>query len=78
MYSKLEYEFIFVQLTDSLAVFRDHSYNMSAKRWVGSEKWQFLLVYSTIYEYIDGWVGGWMGLQKDKNMQIWYMDGPLV
>ena len=73
MYSKLEYEFIFVQLTDSLAVFRDHSYNMSAKRWVDGVR-----KLATIYQHIDGWVGGWMGLQKDKNMQIWYMDGPLV
>ena len=33
---------------------------------MGSEKWQFLLVYSTIYEYIDGWVGGWMGPTKGQ------------
>ena len=30
----------------------------SAKRWVGGvRKWQFLLIYSTIYADVSGWVG---------------------
>ena len=37
---------------------RDHSSIASAKRWVGGvRKWQFLLIYSTIYADVGGWVG---------------------
>ena len=42
---------------------RDHSCITSAKRWVGGiRKWQFLLIYSTIYAD----VGGLVGLKKPK------------
>ena len=42
---------------------RDHSSITSAERWVGRvRKWQFLLIYSTIYAD----VGGWVGLKKPK------------
>ena len=42
---------------------RDHSSITSAKRWVdGVRKWQFLLIYSTIYDD----VGGWVSLKKPK------------
>ena len=42
---------------------RDHSSITSAKRWVGGvRKWHFLLIYSTIYAD----VGGWVGLKKPK------------
>jgi hypothetical protein len=42
---------------------RDRSSITSAKRWVGGvRKWQFLLIYSTIYAD----VGGWVGLKKPK------------
>ena len=35
---------------------RDHSSNTSAKRLVGGvRKWQFLLIYSTIYADVGGW-----------------------
>ena len=35
----------------------------SAKRWVGGvKKWQVLLIYSTIYAD----VGGWVGIKKPK------------
>ena len=38
-------------------VFRDHSSITSAKRWVGwAIKWQFLLIYTTIYVDVGGWV----------------------
>ena len=37
--------------------FRDHSYITSAKGLCGSEKWQFLLTFSTINADV-GWVGG--------------------
>ena len=38
--------------------FRDNSSITSAKRWVsGVRKWQFLLIYSTIYADVGGWVG---------------------
>ena len=34
------------------------------KRWVGGvRKWQFLLIYSTIYAHVDGWAS-----KKAKNM----------
>jgi hypothetical protein len=37
---------------------RDHSSITSAKRWVGGVRiWQFLLIYSTIYADVGGWVG---------------------
>ena len=43
--------------------FRDHSSITSAKRWVGGvRKWQFLLIYLTIYADVSGWVG----LKKPK------------
>ena len=43
---------------------RDHSSIMSTKRWVGGvRKWQFFLIYSTIYADIGRWVGG---LKKPK------------
>ena len=36
----------------------------SAKKWAGGDrKWQFLLIYSTIYAD----VGGWVGLKKPKS-----------
>ena len=42
---------------------RDHSSITSAKRWVGGvRKWHFLLIYSTIYADL----GGWVGLKKTK------------
>ena len=42
---------------------RDHSSITSAKRWVGGvRKWQLLLIYSTIYADVVGWVG----LKKPK------------
>ena len=44
----------------------------SAKRWVGSEKWQFLLIFSTIYAD----VGGWVGPEKAKNILTYSIDGP--
>jgi hypothetical protein len=45
---------------------RDHSSITSAKRWVGGvRKWQFLLIYSTIYADVGGWVGR---PKKAKNM----------
>ena len=35
---------------------RDHSSITSAKRWVGGvRKWQFLLIYSTVYADVGGW-----------------------
>ena len=47
-------------------VLGDHSSIMSAKRWVcGVRKWQFLLIYSSIYADVAGWVG----LKKAKNMK---------
>ena len=43
--------------------FRDHSSITSENRWVGGDRrWQFLLIYSTIYAD----VGGWVGLKKPK------------
>ena len=34
----------------------DHSSTTLAKRWVGGvRKWQFLLIYSTIYADVGGW-----------------------
>ena len=52
---------------------RDHSSITTAKRWVGGvRKWQFLLIYSTIYA--DGrWEGG---PKKAKNMLTQYLNGP--
>ena len=42
---------------------RDHSSITSAKRWLGGvRKWQFLMIYSTIYADVSGWVG----LKKPK------------
>ena len=42
---------------------KEHSRITSAKSWVGGvRKWQFLLIYSTIYAD----VGGWEGLKKPK------------
>ena len=42
---------------------RDQSSITSSKRWVsGVIKWHFLLIYSTIYAD----VGGWVGLKKPK------------
>ena len=42
---------------------RGHSSITSAKKWVGGvRKWQFLLIYSTIYADL----GGWVGLKKPK------------
>ena len=47
---------------------RDTSSITSAKKWVGGvRKWQFLLIYSTIYAD----VGGWVGLKK-----LEYLNGP--
>ena len=44
-------------LADSSWYIRDHSSTTSAKRWVGGViKWQFLLIYSTIYADVGGWV----------------------
>ena len=44
-------------------VIRSHLSITSAKRWVGwVRKWQYLLIYSTIYAD----VGGWVGLKKPK------------
>ena len=49
--------------TENGSALRDHSSITSAKRWVGGvRKWQFLLIYSTIYAD----VGGWVGLKKPK------------
>ena len=45
------------------SLLRDHSSNTSAKRWVGGfRKWHFLLIYTTIYADVSGWVG----LKKPK------------
>ena len=38
--------------------------------WVGSEKWQFLLTYNTIYADV-----GWVGKKKSKNSPTYYRDG---
>ena len=69
MFINLSYVFISVNSTYSLdylnewnaklnvvLLVRDHPDNTSAKGRVGSEKWQFLLTFSTIYADI-GWVG---------------------
>ena len=54
---------IFLKKKSSLNHLRDHSSIRSAKKWVvGVRKWQFLLIYSTIYAD----VGGWVGLKKPK------------
>jgi hypothetical protein len=45
---------------------KDHPFITSAKRlggWVGSEKWLFLLMFSTIYAD-----KGWVGQKKFKNV----------
>jgi hypothetical protein len=53
------------RLRTGRGVFKDHSSITSAKKCVdGVRKWQFLLIYSTIYAD----VGGWVGLKKPKNM----------
>ena len=45
---------------------RDHSSITSAKRWVGGvRKWQFLLIYGTIFADCRRWVGG---SKKAKDM----------
>ena len=41
--------------------------------WVRSEKWQFLLTFSTIYAD-EGWVDG--RVRKSKNLLTYYRDGP--
>ena len=46
---------------------RDHSCITSAKGWVsGVRKWQFLLIYSTVYAD----VGGWVGLKSQKHADV--------
>ena len=46
---------------------RDHSSITSAKSWVGGViKWEFLLIYSTIYANI----GGWVSLKKPKHADV--------
>jgi hypothetical protein len=53
------------QCSLSSFLLRDHSSIKSAKRWVGGvKKWQFLLIYSTIYAD----VGGVGGPKKAKNL----------
>ena len=45
---------------------RDHSNITLSKRWVGGvRKWQFLMIYSTIYADVSRWMGG---PKKAKNM----------
>ena len=40
----------------TLILIRDHSSITSAKKWMGGvRKWQFLLIYSTIYIDVGGW-----------------------
>ena len=40
----------------TLIFIRDHSNITSVKRWMdGVRKWQFLLIYSTIYADVDVW-----------------------
>ena len=53
---------ILVLMKTTILSLRDHSNITSAKRWVGSENGNFLLIYSTIYAD----VGGWVGLKKPK------------
>ena len=43
------------------------SITMSGMRWVGGvRKWQFLLIYNTIYAGL----GGWVGLKSQKHADV--------